>query len=331
MKTSFKFALLLFFIVTFNNLIFGQITDDDVASWGLKILSSELNNQGKYDGANAVLGLAKLFERSSERKYQTNLAQVMASMNLSNGVYAINSGNIALVPDGYIKENGEWYSLNDIKDGELAIIGNGKLLSVPKELIIFYKDNNWRILNVSNIKPKQGFMYKNGGLEKLNDGWYYQNSEWKHISNLIQKQNENRYKYYSDEPYGLYSYSDWSDVDNDGVKDKSELSGFNKETYNIAKEHLVMALNVPVISDKVVFTSWRNGKIIGSTLLDMKKRGSSYARQVGLGGNPSMMDYMDRILLDVRKNGPGNYKIIAINSDTEFEYFEKTVRVVYEP
>ena len=72
--------------------------------------------------------------------------------------------------------------------------------------------------------------------------------------------------------------------------------------------------------------------MIGTSIRNLKDRGSNYRNWTGPVGDPTkLMDFMDRIAFDVKKNGAGYYKIIASNSDLEFEYFEIKVKVVYEP
>jgi hypothetical protein len=328
---KFKIKFLILILLGFSIMSYSQVNEEDVASWGLKVLSSELNKKGKYGTADAIYGLSKLFDISSERRFQKDLARIMTSMNLPDGIYAIKGGNIATVPNGYLKQEGHWNSLDEYNNGELTMIVNGKLYDVPESWLMFYANNEWFKIDKNNISDEQGLIIKEGELHKLNDGWYCENGEWKNINQLkiMAQDNSELFKYEPHEPYGLFFYSTWNDTNNNRIKEKSELEGYNKPVYNIAKENMSIDLNIPDLSDNIVFISLKNDQIIGTSVCNIKEKKGFYF--IGPKGNPSVsMDFMDRIAFDVRKNGAGTYKIIATTTDKNFDQFERTVKVIYQ-
>lgn len=400
--------LIISFILTYENVIYSQVTDDDLASWGLNILGKQLNKSKNYDLGDAALGLSKLFEKSSERQYKKDLASIMNSANIPNGFYVINNGDLYNIPDGYFKQNGSWYSFNDFNNGTAFLLNQGTLyefpdgwykegdkwfnindnssnssrsnfnISVglwvdsnnddkisPNEIIekdiydvqsidkmgycIDINNNKGRNKRVEMFTPDGSMFFGEKNKKILYDSGYtwrklyidHFNENGRYLIQLyvddvlvreksIMVENiPSKYKYNPKLPYGIYFTSDrkWKN----GEIDVNTIVGLNKSVYNIAKEELIVGANIPNInSEKIIFTSWKGNQLIGASVKDIKYWSSSYGMSIGPDSDPSTsMDFIDRIKLDVLKNGSNNYLIKVFTSNKEFSVFEKSVKIIY--
>ena len=327
MKTT-KTFMLIIVVLLWHWTVYSQ---EDKTVQQLRDVATQLNKEGDEGMGGFFMALSDFFDLTSEKTYNADLAKVMTSLNLPNGVYAIDGGSITAVPEGYLKQGGKWFPLSALKNGALMMILDGKLYDVPTTWLMYYNGEQWYKLETEKQKMSKPFVLNNGQLEIVNDGWYTENGAWKQAGNVNQ-QSENRYMHFKDEPEGLFAFSGWTDTNQDGIKEKTELTGLNQPEYNIAKENLCIDLNIPNIGDNVVFTSWRDGQLIGTSVRNLKAIGRDYFNAIGPGNDPSAtMDFLDRIALDVKKNGAGTYQIIVSNPDKDFNAFEMTVKVKYEP
>lgn len=329
-----KLLLAGFLLINFliNNNLHSQVNENDIASWGLGILGKQLNKNKYYDFGDAAIGLSKVFKESSERQYEKELASVINSVNIPNGYYYISNGKFYNIPDGYLKQSGQWYSINQYTNDRSAIVINGRLYDLNANNIIYYSNNTWMTLDKSYMNENQGLLLDHGDLKILNEGWFQKDGKWNHINTVVNSSSKkNKYKFETRVPFGLYIYSGWYDRNQDGLPNMNELVGLNKEIFNIAKEKLYVGINIPNIEDKIVFTSWKGKKLIGSTVEEVKDWSPGRSMFIGPGGNPGQnMDFVDRIEFDVRKNRGGQYRICVFTTNKELTVFERTATIFYK-
>lgn len=259
-----------------------------------------------------------------------------------NSVYEIkkdtiySGSNIYPISKNYIlfNYNGKWeyFDRARIDTNELFIWSGGQLKSMSTNTLHYYYKNQWWHYDLNKVDSNQGFILQHGDLRILNDGWYHQAGVWKSIADYSSDTTGSQYRYNVSVPYGLFFYSAWNDTNKDNFKEDSELRGLNKPVYNIAKETFHVAVNIPNITGTIVFTSWKGDSLIGCSAYNVKNYSPGWYNYMGTGDSPTKkMDFVDRIELDVRKNGPGVYKIQVYVTDKSFMKLERKVRIIYQP
>lgn len=72
-------------------------------------------------------------------------------------------------------------------------------------------------------------------------------------------------------PRGLFTFNEWVDYDNNRIVGGDELVGLNKKVFNIDKEKLSVAINIPSQKGETTFRSYNSkGELIGETVFFIK-------------------------------------------------------------
>jgi len=343
MKKKTMFLLSSIILVVGAETAIAQISKEDAASWGLKVASDVLARSGKSGLSSAAYGLSQLFEVSSNRSFQKDLARINS---MPNGVYIVNNGNVGTIPDGYYQKAGKWYDVNTISEGSLCIKVDGTIVEVPANQILFpHPDGQWYCISNDDLKnnlklfDQNGYMCETEECAKrtlqilfkpiFSNGWYhFENGEnTEYLSTLPDVTNLN-YKYNPQVPYGITFYNTWTDTNNDILMQTEELTGINKSIYNLAQERLSVLFNVPIISKNIVWSVYKSERLLGTTI--MTQDYFVFARFCGGGeiSNPAkQLDCLDRMELDARETGGGVYRLVIACTDHQFAFWEKSINV----
>ena len=116
-------------------------------------------------------------------------------------------------------------------------------------------------------------------------------------------------------PIGLFTYSEWKDEDGDGYLERSELKGLGKKIFDLDKEDMAVAFNLPNQKGKIRFrTLTLDGKLIGETIEE--NPGIDVVRKFTGPDCPTQGDFMDCL----KGAGSGKYRITASVDGVENEF-----------